>query len=449
MRGKEELEKKKELTWIEWLIIIGVSAITVLAVMGIASLAFFFVKEFCLTYGLGMMLTYIGSAIVSSIIFATYITLFTVTTFKDLKNLFLSEKTEQKENEMSVKWEDITVKQKVAQVLSVANGIIAIIFLGGGAYLGMMTVGEAIGATALFFPWAIISSACLFFAMFWYFRGDLVKNATRLSQDTPPPQPQPANAPAAKNELTSWSAILTRWGYRMMAAGASIGFGTFKLYSTIHVVRMIGITADLPVAIISGIALFSMTVMTATTSGVRIWDVGEKKAADIENGVTYEQTPIAKPGMKVVVVKESNALRYFAARGFTELSAIFNAVASYMGMSTLSGAICTLFPAAAVVITPLFVVLGIAVAACRYMDFVKYYGPRMNEHFDAEHYSKTKTIHVPIAKPKKPEKAFNPFAKKPEPKDDFMFREQYADLFAKGCKFEATDDIHRPFVPVI
>ncbi|MCB1827666.1 MAG: hypothetical protein KDH94_04495, partial [Coxiellaceae bacterium] len=262
-------------------------------------------------------------------------------------------------------------------------------------------------------------------------------NAVRLSSDNE----------SQSVQLTNSYAKLTRWGYRLMAIGASIGFGAFKLYSTVHVIKMIGITGTLPISIIGAIAFVSMTIMTGVSSGVRIWDSGEERATAIEKGEIYDFAPAADHNMRIVVVKETHPGRYFLANGLTEMSAIFNAIASYMGMSTLSGAICSLFPPITVVVAPLFVGLGIAVAACRYVDFREFYGPKMRQLMGAEQYETKQLIQLPIKQAQESSWLQQlEFTNQPTKKvsNDFLLESSYLKLFEEKeqalCTLAAKQD---------
>lgn len=261
--------------------------------------------------------------------------------------------------------EKSTALQLIAKITVGVFGILAILFLAGGAYLGVYTVGISTGLTDAFFPLAIMSAVCMFASMTYYFWPDMMNNAKKMAS---PRKPKTAEQLANKHHFTV-KANLVKWAYRLIAIGASIGFAAFKLYSTIHVVKLFGITSPMTIIITGGVAFASMLIMTGITSGVRIWKVGNQLACKIDN---IKCKNITAPEN---TQKQKNPVRYAVSASITFMAAAFNAIASYMGMSTLSGFFCALMPTYALIIGPVFIGLGAFVALTRFVDFWEYYGP--------------------------------------------------------------------------
>lgn len=394
---------------IRGLFLTGATLLTLFTVIGTAGLAFFFVKQFGIDYALPSSFIIPASFFVSSLIFSAYFSVFVLGMwkktvndcdeshpledtlhFKDLstelkvsEELNLTARLEQAYRRIfnrKKRQEELgktTIKQKIAQFLTGVFGITAVGFLAGGAYLGVMTVGITLSMTSVFFPLALASAFCMFCSMTMYFWDDMMTNARKMSapqadrekmwQDKLKQLPEDFDL----ENMGTW-ARFSLIAYRIMSVGASVGFAAFKVYSSIHLAKMLGVTSPVAIAITGAVALVSMTIMTGMTSGVRIWDSGLEHAAKrdghkIKNHLHPEHT-----------TEHTNPFRYYASRVITFFAAAFNAIASFMGMDTLNAFVLGFIPTSiASIAFPALTVLAGFVALCRYIDFDEYYGPHI------------------------------------------------------------------------
>lgn len=336
--------------------------VAILSSFGSASLGFFFARQAGLDMAMSLLSIYVVSAIIGAIIFATYISIFVIG-FWDKASYFLDKKNESAEESPDEK-EKLSLAKKLIIALATIIGFVGILSLAGGAYLGVMTIGQSLNALNIFFPWAIVTATGMFLSMSGLFIPILIENVTAMlspSKNKPKQQQKKSQQQKQKEEERSLWAKLIKWSHLVMAVGATVGFAAFKVYSTVHLVQLLGVTSQIGIIASAAISFATILFMTAMTSGIIIWGEGKKLSKEYQEHGYREK------------IKTPAAL-YYLGWTLTGLSAVLNGAASFMGIVTISTFLCGLFPAAAFIISPAFMITGTIVAICRAVEYWRVYG---------------------------------------------------------------------------
>lgn len=397
------------------------TTVAVLSSFGSASLGFFFARQAGLDMAMSFLSIYVASAIIGAIIFATYVSIFVIG-FWDKATYFLNPEDNQEDNAENVPedTEELSVVKKLLLVTAVILGFIGILSLAGGAYLGVMTIGQSLNALNIFFPWAIITATGMFLSMSGLFIPILITNtkamlsSTQSNRDNDAEQirknAQKSTQQKEAEQSRSLWAKLIKWSHLVMAIGATVGFAAFKVYSTVHLVQLLGVTSQIGIIASAAVSFATILFMTGITSGVIIWDEGKKLSKEYQEHGYLEKA-------------KTPAWLYYLGWTLTGLSAILNGAASYMGIATISGFACGLFPAAAFIIAPAFTITGIAVAICRAVEYWRVYGNVIENNY------RVKTTIIDTKAPSNI-KPFDWAKPEPKPARDNLFTGSYSKPFS-------------------